>query len=194
MILSLILNTNLGKEVMTMFKKTRTVFDKILSFFQPVKDIDGRNDWTTSVLHLTDDEIFSFTNKALSNYKYLTLSFDLNFVKDNQYLLKYLKSTHDALEILRIVILSRSKDLRSLFTWNMRIIDTIDELKSILTPYYPEINRSLNKVEFNINELKFLLSSPQDDISYMFKKVDKLDPVEFKMNNVNDMFKNSRII
>lgn len=157
--------TKIREEVTNMFRKVKSFFKSVVSDFFTIKASDrNQNDWRASVYELTDEEIFKFVNEALSNFNFLKSSYSFSNIKENVYLKNYLENTHEALEVLRIVILSRAKNLKILSSWNTRVIETINEIEMTLTPYNPSINKCVTDIsDISIAWIKIIIGNPKKD-------------------------------
>lgn len=153
--------------VSNMLKYVKSFFKALIKdFIQPSHNDRNENDWKASIFELTDEEIFRYVNEALSNFSFLKSSYSFKNISENVYLKNYLENTHEALEVLRIVMLSRAKNLKSLSSWNTRVMDTIDEIEMILTSYTPDINKCFTDISnVSIAWLKMIIGNPKKDFT-----------------------------
>lgn len=158
---------DLRKEVSNMLGKTKSFFKSIfIGFNNEYTSEKSDNEWRTSVFELTDEEIFRYVNETLSNFSFLKSSYSFKNISENVYLKRYLENTHEALEVLRIVILSRAKNLKTLSSWNTRVMDTISEIEIALSSYNPNINRCFTDISnISINGLKILIGNPRKELN-----------------------------
>lgn len=157
--------SKLREEVSNMFKKLKSFFKSIISDFCDNKISErSQNDWRASVFELTDEEIFKYVNEALSNFSFLKSSYSFSNISENVYLKNYLENTHEALEVLRVVILSRAKNLRVLSSWNTRVVETIDEIEITLYSCNPSISKCTTDISnTSIAWLKMIIGNPKQE-------------------------------
>lgn len=153
------------EEVISMLGYVKSFLKSVIKvFFQPSHTERSDNDWKASVFELTDEEIFRYVNESLSNFNFLKSSYSFKNISENAYLKNYLENTHEALEILRIVILSRAKNLKLLSSWNTRVMDAIDEIEMILTGHTPDVNKCFTDISnVSIAWLKIIIGDPKKD-------------------------------
>ena len=153
------------EEVSSMLGHVKSLFKAVVKyFFQPAYAERSENEWKASVFELTDEEIFRYVNESLSNFSFLKSSYSLKNISENVYLKNYLENTHEALEVLRIVMLSRAKNIKSLSSWNTRVIDTINEIEMILTGHIVDINKCYTDISnVSIAWLKMIIGNPKKD-------------------------------